>query len=129
MRRVTDGILSGSLLVTSCLSLVGCNNAPGPKFSSTEMIQQLSGVREPSIRCHVAENADAAECKLVRERLAKVATGDKFYYLSGGGSLIGIDFADRVVVILEPVANSAGVQWKCSVSPLEANPKACDVLH
>jgi hypothetical protein len=128
-RRAIDGIVSSSILVASCWSLVGCNNAPSPKFSSIEMIQRLSGMQDLSSRCRSAENAEATDCKLVREGLANMGMGNKIFYRTSSGSLVGIDFVGRVVVILEPVTNSANVQWKCSVSPSAAAPAACDVLH
>jgi len=128
-RRVIADLVCGSLLVVSCWSLVGCDNAPGPKFSSTEMVQKLSGMQELSSKCRAADNADATECKLVREGLAKLGATNKVYYRSSQGSLIGIDFAGRVVVVLELVTGGSSGQWKCSVSPAEAVPTACGVLQ
>jgi hypothetical protein len=93
------------------------------------MVQQLSGLQGPSASCRGADSTQPGDCKLVYEQLAKLGSGNKVYYRSGRGSLVGVDFAARVIVILEPVANSVGAQWKCSVSPSEAAPAACDVLR
>lgn len=128
-RRAMDCAACASLLAVSCWSMVGCNNTPGPKFSSTELVQRLSGMQELSSKCQAADNAEAADCKLVHEQLAKLGTGNKVYYRSGQGSLIGVDFSAHVIVVLESVGNGTSAQWKCSVSPSEAAPAACDVLR
>jgi hypothetical protein len=119
----------GIFFMVSLLSIVGCENGSGSKYSAMTMIQPLSAIQEQSIKCRIVENAETAECAIVYKALAKLRSDGKHHYCSSRGSLIGVDFVGRVIVVLEPPSDISGTKWKCLVSPLEAAPAACDVLR
>jgi hypothetical protein len=102
---------------------------PAGKVSSMKMIFALSAVKEAVDICWSEKKLAVADCSEAKALMPQQKLPDVNYWITAQGILIGIDYRERVLVVLSAqVANDALV-WQCSGAPAGSLPKACSPLE
>ena len=106
------------------LSLGGYDFTTQPKAASMGILKTLSSLQESAVGCRNASEPTET-CIQVRDRLSKLNSSNSRFFLTSRGALIGVDFSNRVLVLLEPSAIESESRWTCTVTPAQAAPAAC----
>lgn len=97
------------------------------KSSSITLIQTLSPARISLSKC--LENAQkATSCIVAAAELLPHPDASKQYLLTQQGEFIGVDYSDRVIVILTPLTSTGEVRWQCAVTPKHSSKQCNDGL-
>ena len=89
------------------------------------MSQALFPARAGASKCWRERQVAVADCQTVRDLMPVSRSPDTVYFVTDLGALVGIDYANRVTVVLIPRVVGAELNWRCVGSPSEAIPNLC----
>jgi hypothetical protein len=99
---------------------------PPEKNSGFTMIQRLSEVKNMTSKCWAGEGALDISCNARIKALLKTEGGRN--YFRADRKLIGVDFENKVVVILSLNKEENDLRWRCAGAPATAIPSSCSAL-
>lgn len=118
-------LLAVGLLFFVAWSMLRSDTISKPSAAFLAMTQALSSAREVASKCWNDRRLAVLACDAVKEQLPKQQSVDVLYFVSDQGALIGIDYANRVVVVLTPHVETGELKWHCAGSPADAVSKLC----
>jgi hypothetical protein len=72
-----------------------------------------------------AARRDAAVLEAAERAVLPPATPDRRWIVAPGGTLLGIDFRNAVMVVATPSAQGQALAWRCEGYPASLAPKSC----
>lgn len=117
-----------ALLFVIAWSVLRSDTLPKSKALFLAMTQALSPAREAANKCWSEGHVAVANCKTMRDRMPVPPSPDVAYLVTDQGVVMGIDYPNRVVVVLTSYADGSELKWHCAGAPLEALPKLCSDL-
>jgi hypothetical protein len=99
-----------------------------PSAAFLTMTQALSPARAVATKCWNEKRSVVVGCNAIKEHLPIQPTGEVLYFATDQGALIGIDYANRVVVVLTPHVEAGELTWHCIGSPPDAVATSCSRL-
>ncbi len=109
--------------------LLGGDTISGPKASFLTMTQALSTATDLAQKCWSEQSLAVPRCSAARAALPKSSSTNLHYFTAEYGALVGVDYENRVVVILTPKVEEGRLVWHCAGSPREVLAKACVALE
>lgn len=109
-------------------AMLGSDTLPKSKASFFAMTQALSPAREAASKCWSEGHVVAANCNTMKDRMPVPPSPDVAYLVTDQGAVMGIDYPNRVVVMLTSHADGNELKWHCTGIPSEALPKLCSEL-
>ncbi len=114
----------GAIGTLAALALYGVETENKKKAAFAEMAVSLSP-------------AKAATEDLIRKRGSAIAfekleqlhlpsnTKRRAFVAIPGGTLVGVDFQNEVVVVLAPTVSGQTIVWRCFMEPISEKPESC----
>jgi hypothetical protein len=123
------GIITLTLLLAFAVAwvMLRSDTISRPSAAFLALIQTLSPAREVIAKCWV-EQGQANGCAGIKDHLPKSISGETVYLVTDQKTLIGIDYLNRVVVVLTPRIESGNITWICRGAPTKALAKSCIAL-
>ena len=102
------------------------DSIPHEKASFAEMIMAFSPVMKAAKECWAEQQINITDCPAAKALMPEPKVSNTAYFMTAEGTLLGINYESRVVVILLPRVERDGLIWYCAASPQEAVGKLCD---
>lgn len=110
-------------------ALLQSDTLSNEKMSFIAMTQALSPARESASKCWREQQTSVVDCDSVRNLIPVSSSSDLAYLITDQGVLMGIDYSNRVTVLLTPRIDGLELNWRCEGSPSEAISKLCRPLQ
>lgn len=114
-----------ALVLTVTWMMLKSDTVPDAKASFMAMTQALSPARASASKCWSERRVVGLDCDDVKDRMPTPPSSDVAYLVTAQGVLIGIDYSNRVIVVLTPRVDGNELKWHCAGSPPEALTKLC----
>lgn len=90
------------------------------------LLNKLNNPEVISSGCKFELKEEIFKCVQLSERLDKLKGEDEEIFVTGDGELVGVNFRDRVVVVLRPRRLPAGtIEFSCATWPKRVAPLGC----
>jgi hypothetical protein len=119
-------IIFVAIMVLELILYLQWHTLSAEKNTGLTMIQHLSEVKNMTANCWAREKALDINCNERIKPLLKTE-GSRSYFMKSG-ELIGIDFENKVVVILSLNKEENDLRWRCAGTPVTAIPSSCSAL-
>src|SRR6266478_1196937 len=120
-------VILGALFIVAWIMLRSDTIAK-PSAAFLKMTQALSLARAEATKCWNEKRSVVLGCNSIKEHLPIHPSGDALYFATDQGALVGIDYANHVVVVLTPHVEAGELTWHCMGSPPEAVATSCSRL-
>jgi hypothetical protein len=104
------------------------DTVPDPKASFMSMTQALSPARAAAAKCWTERHIAVADCEDVRRLMPVPPSSSVVYHVTNEGTFVGVDYQNRVTVVLTPRIEGNEVHWRCSGSPRDVLTTLCGDL-
>jgi len=98
------------------------------RASFMTMLQALSAARESASKCWSDRHIAVVDCEAVKRLMPTPPSSEVAYMVTDQGVLVGIDYSNRVTVLLTPRVDGSELNWRCAGTPSEAITKLCNDL-
>ena len=112
------------VVILGAVAFYGVGIANRTKATFSEILVSLVSTRTAAEDFARSKNS-VTGIELVERQNLPAHTKDRVFLVLAGGTLVGVDFPQKVVVTLVPVLTSKGLIWKCSMSPDNERPESC----
>lgn len=96
---------------------------PSGKYSASTMAVKL-GTAVQRVECNVAPDGKVGTCVGLEKALPK-SDGSQVFMKAHDNGVMGIDFAQRTLIVLTPRSVSGKIEWGCEVWPGANAPRSC----
>jgi len=127
MRRIINLLLVVALGIAIIVAvLLQPSDTVSPEsVSLAELINNLSAARTAGNSYFEANRSTTGIKRSEQAALPFDKEGNRYFFVVQEGTLVGIDFKRRVVVVLTPSSRNGTLQWRCEGYPRSVSPKSC----
>ncbi len=98
------------------------------KFALMELLKVLSEHDNAIDDCWNINKTAPNNCNKL-DHIFPIVEENRYYFSTSDKSLIGVDFKEKVVVMLTPTVIEDSLVWKCTGMPSDALPMACQAIR